>query len=292
MSRPSKCKTVCFVPGVTYFKPAGVPLRGLEENRLSMEELEAVRLRDIECLDQAACAIKMNISRPTFQRVLSSARKNITEALLSGKALRIQGGNYELAACRFRCREGGEPDPREADEQRSRACPVCRSARMTRSTSNVGHERIDQIAANRLHGELMEEKALKIAVVSDDGKTISQHFGRATEYVVISAEGDRITGKEVRMKVGHSQFAASEAHEQGCGCGVHGHQEGAEDKHNAMSGNVLDCKVLLAGGMGWGAYESLKSRNIEPVVTDVLDIEAAVKQYLQGKLPNLMQRLH
>jgi predicted Fe-Mo cluster-binding NifX family protein len=59
-----------------------------------------------------------------------------------------------------------------------------------------------------------------------------------------------------------------------------------------MAQSIDDCQVLFAGGMGWGAYESLKSRGIEPVVTDVENIEEAVRLYLEGKLPNLMERLH
>jgi len=59
-----------------------------------------------------------------------------------------------------------------------------------------------------------------------------------------------------------------------------------------MISAIADCQVLLAGGMGWGAYESLKDNNIEPVVTDVKDIDEAVKRYLDGKLDNLMERLH
>ena len=85
------------MPGVTYFKPAGIPLRFLDENCLSLEELEAIRLRDLEHLEQTECAKKMNISRPTFQRVLASARRKIADSLLAGKALQIGGGNYELS---------------------------------------------------------------------------------------------------------------------------------------------------------------------------------------------------
>ena len=96
MSRPCKCRRICFVPGVTYFKPAGIPMRVLEENCLSLEEIEAIRLRDMEHLEQIKAAEAMNISRPTFQRVLSSARRKVADSLLSGKALRIEGGNYEL----------------------------------------------------------------------------------------------------------------------------------------------------------------------------------------------------
>jgi predicted DNA-binding protein (UPF0251 family) len=98
MSRPFKCCRVCFRPGVTYFKPAGIPLRFLGENCLSLEEMEAIRLRDLEHLEQVEGAKQMNISRPTFQRVLASARRKIADSLLTGKALRIEGGNYELSA--------------------------------------------------------------------------------------------------------------------------------------------------------------------------------------------------
>ena len=72
----------------------------------------------------------------------------------------------------------------------------------------------------------------------------------------------------------------------------HGYGAGAQSRHASMMESIADCQVLIAGGMGWGAYESLKSHNIEGVVTDIADIDEAVKLYLDGKLPNLMERLH
>jgi len=97
MPRPLKCRRVAFLPEATYFKPAGVPLRLLDEVILSVEEAEAIRLKDLEGLAQAPGAEKMNISRPTFQRVLASARWKIADVLLNGKAVRIEGGNFEVA---------------------------------------------------------------------------------------------------------------------------------------------------------------------------------------------------
>jgi predicted DNA-binding protein (UPF0251 family) len=82
---------------VTFFKPAGIPLRELEEVCLSVEELEAIRLKDIEDLEQEQCAEKMNISRTTFARILDTARKKMAEALINGKAIRIEGGHFEVA---------------------------------------------------------------------------------------------------------------------------------------------------------------------------------------------------
>lgn len=97
MPRPVKWRRVSFIPGATYFKPAGIPMRVLDEVRLTVEEAEAIRLKDLEALEQEDGAEKMNISRPTFQRVLAAGRKKIADALLNGKAIRIEGGNFEMA---------------------------------------------------------------------------------------------------------------------------------------------------------------------------------------------------
>jgi predicted DNA-binding protein (UPF0251 family) len=96
MPRPRKCRRVCCLPGVTYFKPIGIPLKNLQEVRLTVEELEALRLKEIEGLDQLNCAVRMGVSRPTFQRILAAARRKTAEALITGKALRIDGGNYTV----------------------------------------------------------------------------------------------------------------------------------------------------------------------------------------------------
>jgi predicted DNA-binding protein (UPF0251 family) len=107
MPRPTKWRRVAFMPQVTYFKPAGVPARFLERVELSVEELEAIRLKDAEGLQQEECAERMRISRPTFHRVLESARRKLADALIHGKALRIEGGNFALASQRFTCRRDG-----------------------------------------------------------------------------------------------------------------------------------------------------------------------------------------
>jgi len=101
VSRPFKCRRVAFIPGVTYFKPAGIPLRDLDEVQLTVEELESIRLKDLEGLEQEQGAVKMNISRQTFQRVLASAMQKIANALLNGKAIRVEGGNFEISPDRL-----------------------------------------------------------------------------------------------------------------------------------------------------------------------------------------------
>ena len=108
MPRPIKWRCVGFLPEVSYFKPVGVPTGILEEVCLSVEEVEAIRLKDLEGLEQEECAERMCISRPTVHRMLESARKKVAEALINGKAIRIEGGNFGMAMSRFRCVNGHE----------------------------------------------------------------------------------------------------------------------------------------------------------------------------------------
>jgi len=127
MSRPFKCRRVAFIPDVTYFKPAGIPLRDLEEVRLSLEEAEALRLKELEELEQEQGAEKMNISRQTFQRILASARKKVVDALLNGKAIRIEGGNFEILHRRFRCQSGHEWEIDTSTDAMPVLCPTCKT---------------------------------------------------------------------------------------------------------------------------------------------------------------------
>jgi predicted DNA-binding protein (UPF0251 family) len=130
MGRPPRCRRVGFLPQITYFKPAGKPLSKLEEVSLSVEEIEAIRLKDLEGLEQEECAEKMNISRTTFQRLLGSARQNIAQALLNGSAIKIGGGNFEMAMHRYRCLEGHEWDISfdVGAEEAPEVCPTCNTA--------------------------------------------------------------------------------------------------------------------------------------------------------------------
>jgi len=133
MGRQPLWRRVDNLPQVTYFKPAGIPLAHLQEVRLSIEEAEAIRLKDIEGLEQDACAQKMKVSRPTFARILLSARKRIADALLNGKAIRIEGGNYEMAVRRFRCSNGHEWEvPFETMiKEPPELCPTCSTPDIT-----------------------------------------------------------------------------------------------------------------------------------------------------------------
>ncbi|MFW5991582.1 MAG: DUF134 domain-containing protein [Halanaerobiaceae bacterium] len=129
MARPTKERRVEFIPEIKYFKPAGIPMRDIEEVSLTIEEVEAIRLKDIEFLNQEEAAGRMNVSRATFQRVLTEARKKVAEALIMGKGIRFRGGDYKLAEyldcpkCgeKFRVRFHG----RYGHGARRRYCPDC-----------------------------------------------------------------------------------------------------------------------------------------------------------------------
>ncbi len=132
---------------------------------------------------------------------------------------------------------------------------------------------------------------MKIAIITEDGTKISQHFGRALLYLVATVKDGKIVSKETRDKTGHHTFAAHHHAELAPG-ERHGYDAGSQVRHASMVETIADCQALIAGGMGWGAYESMKSRHIKPVVTDVENIDKAVSLYLAGELPNLMERLH
>ena len=134
---------------------------------------------------------------------------------------------------------------------------------------------------------------MKIAIVTEDGETISQHFGRAPYYMVYTVENGQITSREKRNKAGHHTAGTQGCHEDpGCHEGKHGMDAASQAKHAGMLANILDSQVLIAGGMGYGAYDSLAASGIEPIITDVEGIDEAVRIYLEGKLVNLMEKLH
>ena len=89
MPRPRLCRCIKFNPNTRYFKPQGIPLRELDEVEMTLEELEALRLRNMEGLEQTEASKKMKTSQSTFQRILASAYKKITKALIEGKAIKI-----------------------------------------------------------------------------------------------------------------------------------------------------------------------------------------------------------
>jgi predicted DNA-binding protein (UPF0251 family) len=88
---------VGFPPAFTSFRPAGAGMTEPGEMILTVDEFEAVRLKDLEGLDQSVCAEKMDISQPTFHRLVISARRKVADALTHGKSIKIEGGDYRFS---------------------------------------------------------------------------------------------------------------------------------------------------------------------------------------------------
>lgn len=129
MARPTKDRIIEKLPEIRFFKPAGVPGHQLETVEMTMEEVEALRLKDVEGLTQAEAAEVMNVSRPTFQRVLTSARQKAAEALTCGKAIKFEGGDYRLIKPGH-CPECGKNmgrgrTRRHGERRRTRPCSDC-----------------------------------------------------------------------------------------------------------------------------------------------------------------------
>jgi predicted DNA-binding protein (UPF0251 family) len=140
MGRPKNCRKVQFMPGSKYFKPRGIPLSGLEEIVLTVDECEAIRLADLEGMYQEQAAGKMAISRQTFGRIIESAHKKVAEALVKGKALKIDGGEIEMAETRrFNCSDCQHSWELPYGTGRPLGCPSCKSSKIQRAMEDRGY---------------------------------------------------------------------------------------------------------------------------------------------------------
>jgi len=128
MSRPPIERAVGGVPRVTLFKPAGVPGRELEQLPLAVDELEAIRLVDLEGLSHEQAAAVMGVSRQTVGRVLERGRAKVAEALVAGKAILIGGGQYRVEARQLCCASCGAVWTTETGLAAPSVCPSCGSA--------------------------------------------------------------------------------------------------------------------------------------------------------------------
>ena len=127
MARPPIERAVGGVPQVTLFKPAGVPGRDLEQLPLAVDELEAIRLVDLEGLSHEKAASAMGVSRQTVGRVLERGRAQVAEALVAGKAILIGGGQYRVEPRQLCCASCGAIWAAATDALPPAACPSCAS---------------------------------------------------------------------------------------------------------------------------------------------------------------------
>ena len=150
MPRPFKCRQVGCKPDISYFKPRGIPVTRLEEVILTMDEFESVRLADLKGMYQDDAAKKMNISRQTFGNIVKSARKKIAEALVNGKAIKIDGGIYQMEGMRkFKCCECEHPWEVAYGLGRTQECPKCQSSNFYRDREDCSNARDGRLGQGR-----------------------------------------------------------------------------------------------------------------------------------------------
>ena len=127
MVRPKKHRMVAFNPEISYFKPRGIPMHDLSEVRLTVDEREAIRLADFQGMSHEEAGQQMHISRATFGRIIQQARKIVADALINGKAINIEGGNYKMAdqARTFTCDKCNHRWVEPLGAGRPESCPRC-----------------------------------------------------------------------------------------------------------------------------------------------------------------------
>jgi predicted DNA-binding protein (UPF0251 family) len=138
MPRPCKCRRIRGRPCADYFKPRGIPLSELEEVVLTLDEIEAMRLADLDGLYQEQAAQKMNISRQTFGNIVESARKKTANAIFNGKVLKIEGGVVKMTQRCFVCADCKNVWTVPYGTGRPNECPKCKSANIHRSAQDRG----------------------------------------------------------------------------------------------------------------------------------------------------------
>jgi len=134
MARPKKRRTVAIHPSVSYFKPRGIPMLDLEEVQLTVDEREALRLADLNDLSHAEAGRQMDVSRATFGRIIQNARRVLSDALINGKAIRIEGGNYRIVSEKrmFVCNHCQTKWNEPRGTGRPAACPSCGNGELFR----------------------------------------------------------------------------------------------------------------------------------------------------------------
>ncbi len=127
MVRPQKDRIVTFNPNVSYFKPRGIPMIDLEEVALTVDEREAIRLADLQGLAHEEAGRQMGVSRATFGRIVNRARRIIADALINGKAINVQGGNYRIGDTKriFVCQHCDNQWEEAQGSGHPGCCPAC-----------------------------------------------------------------------------------------------------------------------------------------------------------------------
>ena len=138
MVRPQKSRRVAFNPEISYFKPRGIPMFDLEEVRLTVDQREAIRLSDLQGMSHEEAGRHMGVSRATFGRIIQQARKAVADALINGKAINVEGGNYRIInkARLFHCTNCNLEWEEPFGSGRPKRCPACKENEFYRLGKN------------------------------------------------------------------------------------------------------------------------------------------------------------
>lgn len=130
---------------------------------------------------------------------------------------------------------------------------------------------------------------MKIAVATEDGKTIFPHFGRSPCFAIFEIEQGKIINQTMRQNTFTGHFSGKHPHHEP---GEHHHGAGDPHVHQSVAEGLKDCRVVISQGMGRKAWEDLRARGIEMIVTDETGVENAVQKYLAGELADRIDKLH
>lgn len=131
---------------------------------------------------------------------------------------------------------------------------------------------------------------MKIAIVTDDGRTVSRHFGRASHYSVLTVEEGAVVAREMRPKFS-PHGSGLDAHEEHVS-GPHGVGPASDSRHDQMAEAIGDCSAVICGGMGQGAYARMAANGIRPIVTDIGDVDEAAIECAAGRIVDHTELLH
>ncbi len=250
MPRPTCRRRIGFQPKAVFFKPAGIPLGAVQEIVIGQDEVEAMRLKNLLGFPQEEAANQMGVSQPTFHRLINAAHQKITDAIINGKALRIEGGNVSIheeiaGPCQWRKHWGQGCAPADA------------AANAAALLKNEGNK---------------TEKGgfpMKIAVTSIDGTLdgmVDERFGRAKKIVVVETETNGQETVDNMINMNAAQGA------------------GIQTAQNVIQSGA---KIVISGHLGPNAFRVLSTAGVEVFTASGMTVRKALEAYKDGKLSRL-----
>lgn len=250
MPRPTCRRRIGFQPKAVFFKPAGIPLGAVQEIVIGQDEVEAMRLKNLLGFPQEEAANQMGVSQPTFHRLINAAHQKITDAIINGKALRIEGGNVSIheevaAPCQWRKHWGQGCAPADT---------AANAAALLKNERNKNEE---------------GGSPMKIAVTSTDGTLdgmVDERFGRTKKIIVFDTETSTHESIDNTTNMNAAQGA------------------GIQTAQNVIQAGA---KVVISGHLGPNAFRVVSGAGVEVFTVSGMTVRQALEEYNDGKLSKL-----